>query len=510
MTRTFHTIGWSVCLALSLPLVPTARADVTYTEAEDGLTIIRMSVTPATEPVPALKHRLVARDIDLQHGNAAPYYYRALLEFKDKFQRARKEFGDDFDTWYDTGDEATPIDKLPLDKVREADGNFRFAIETQVIPATSRRDCDWQLGVEDVRGVDLIEFVLDDFNTSRNLSRVLALRTRLAVAEQRYDDALDAMRMNYRLAVDTAGGPFLVCGLIGIAEAGITNGTLLELISAKNSPNLYWALTELPQPLVDLREAARFEMDFGPRMFPFIHHSETTDHSPAEWNRLYTQSLRDLTAMGGNNSAVLNDLGSGLAATAAALVNYSFAKDQLVAQGMDRERVEKMAVGQVMAIYTERNYQSFADDFQKLWYVPFWEMRERHGAVERRLEQARPMGGGPDREVLPVVSLLLPAMEACRAAQVRLERDIAALRVIEALRMYAASHAGGLPARLDEITAVSVPLNPATGQPFVYRLDRSTAVLELPASDGIPGYNRRVEIKIVQPEVSADDADERR
>jgi len=109
------------------------------------------------------------------------------------------------------------------------------------------------------------------------------------------------------------------------------------------------------------------------------------------------------------------------------------------------------------------------------------------------------LGGGPNREVLPIVDQLLPAVQACRAAQVRLERDVAALRVIEALRIYAASHAGGLPTSLDEIAEVPVPLNPATGQPFLYRLDGQTASLDLPASDGIPNHNRRFEISIAKP-----------
>ena len=92
--------------------------------------------------------------------------------------------------------------------------------------------------------------------------------------------------------------------------------------------------------------------------------------------------------------------------------------------------------------------------------------------------------------------MLLPATQAIRRAQYRVERDVAALRVIEALRMYAASHAGRLPASLDQIIAVPVPLNPATGQPFAYRLDGQTAILELPESEGFPSYGRRFEIEV--------------
>lgn len=488
--------AWLI-LNLTIVLTPWARADVTYIAAEDNsLTTVRMTVTPAAEPVPAFKHCFVARDIDLKPGNAAPYYYRAMLDLNPTMDRVRKEFGDDFDTWYIGGGDAIPIRDLPLEKVRKAVDMTNGPIHDHLRHAAQLRECDWELGFEELRGVDVIAALLPEFQQSRELGRILSLQTRLATAEQRYADAIEAMRMNYRLGRDVANEPILVCGLIGIAIAGITNGTATELIAAPNSPNLYWALAEMPQPLVDLRPSARFEIDFGPRMFPFIHQAESTDRSPQEWNRLYAHSFRDLATVGPGGMAARSDTAASLAATAMALAGYSHAKSTLIAQGLDRERVEKMSVGQVMAVYTERNYRVFADEFAKLWYVPFPELRNRDRALGERLGSAGPFAGGAERDVLPIVTTLLPALQAARTAQVRLERDIAALRVIEALRMYAATHDGRLPARLADIDQVPIPNNPVTDEPFVYRLEGATAVLELPSSDGIPGFNRRFEIQI--------------
>ncbi len=518
MKESYPIIHKTVLFALLLLLRTSlqASAEVTYTEGDaDNPTVIRMTVSPAAEPVPALRHRLIARDIDLKSGNAAPYYYRALMQSSQSITRIRDKFNtricaegascaedDQMSRWYGTGVEATPIADLPLDNVREASQMFDWVVDGYLADATMRRDCDWELGVEEIRGPDVISFLLPEFQNSREIARMLSLRTRLAITERRYDDAIDSMRMNYRLGRDVAKPPFLVCGLIGIAIQGITNGTLVELIAAPDSPNLYWALSELPQPLIDMREAARFELDFGLRMFPFIHHAETTDRSPAEWNRLFTDAFRDLSKINGQvtvfgaGAATQTKTVAGIVATAVGLAGYPHAKAQLIAQGLERDRVEKMAVGQVLAIYTERNYQRFANEYEKLWYMPFWEMRRRGDAIEQQLAGSELFGGAEDREVLPLVSLLLPAMQAVRNAQVRLERDIAALRVIEALRMHAASHDGRLPSSLDEIDEVPVPPNAATGKPFVYRLDGQTAILELPAADGIPSYNRRFEIQI--------------
>jgi hypothetical protein len=184
--------------------------------------------------------------------------------------------------------------------------------------------------------------------------------------------------------------------------------------------------------------------------------------------------------------------------TARALVAYPHAKSRLIAQGMDPARVEQMPVGQVIAIYSEQICDKISHEYEKLWYLPFSEMRSASAKVKAKLDAAHPLSGGPDREVIPLMTLLLPALESVRDAQVRLEREIASLRVIEALRIYAAAHDHQLPAKLADITEVPIPPNPATGQPFVYRLENNTAILELPPSDGIRNQNRRYEISIQQ------------
>ncbi len=498
------------CFLAAITAAGALRAEITYVAVPGNLgeRIIKMTVTPATEPKPAFKHRFVAEDIDLKSGNSAPYYYRAMLDLPDRMQDAKKIYdytAADIDNWYAGSEDTVPLDKLPKDKLREfVNTGIGGAIEDQIVEATHRRQCDFELGFTEIRGPELISVLLEEFQRSRELNRMLGLRTRLEVAERRYDDAVRTIRMNYRLAHDFGSVPFLVSGLIGIAEAGITNATVLELMASPDSPNLYWALTELPDPLIAMRDAVRFELDFGPRMFPFIHRAEQTDRSPDEWNRLFTKSLVDLEWAGGSEPVIAQGVPmgdktmAGVASTGIALLGYTHAKEQLIAQGMDRKRVEQMAVGQVLAIYTERNYQRFGDDFEKTWYMPFWESRERSEQVEAALGSSRLTSGAADREIIPLVSLLLPAIQAARSAQARIDRDFAALRIIEALRMYAADNDGNLPSKLDDIKQVPIPLNPATGKPFVYRLDGETAVLDLPLSDGIPNYGRKYEIQIAK------------
>jgi hypothetical protein len=496
----FHTTFFGFVLLIAFAFH--AQADVTYEstqEINNRFDVIRMTVTPAAAPVPSLRYRLVSRDVDLKPGNSVPYYYRAMLNLTRDTENIRKKYSeDDINKWETPGEEGTPIRDLPLEKLRDV---AKETASSGIADATTRRDCNWELGIEDMRGVDVVTFLLPEFTASRELGRMLTLRTRLEIAERRYDDAIETMRQQYRLGHDVSQVPLLVCGLIGIAIDSLSNAALVEFIANPDSPNMYWALTELPQPLVNLQTSARFEMDFGPRLFPYMHNAEATQHSAEEWNRLFTQAVQDFGKAGGllgdqGSNIILNDVGAGVAATGLGLIASPHAKEQLIASGMDRDRVEKMAVGQVMAIYMERNYRGFAEEWEKIWYVPFANMPKTAEIVDKRLAAAHPLGTGADREIIPMAALLLPSIQATRNAQVRLERQVAALRVIEALRMYAAEHNNDLPESLDRITTVSVPLNPATDKPFEYRLDGKTAVLTLPKSDGLNNGNCRFEIQI--------------
>lgn len=489
------------CLMITACLALPARADVTFEKIKEGenkIAVIRMTVTPAAEPVPALRHRLLARSIDLKSGNAAAYYRRAGIAVRPMMTKLRARFDEDtqLSPWYGiVGDDAMPIAKLPVKKLREACQFFDPIYDGDLTAALERSNCDWELGLEDMRGVKLLTFMLYDIQECREMARMMMLRTRLAIAEKRYDDAVTSMRNQYRIGSDVAKMPFLVCGLVGLAIDGMNNSTLVELIASQDSPNMYWALSGLPQPLIDLRPTMQFEMDNVPRIFPLIDRTETAQHAPQEWNRLYTQTIREYSKTGSDlrggpsSRKELDDIQAGVAATGLALAGYSHAKASLIAQGMDRGRVEKMAVGQVIAIYTERLSSKFSDENEKLWYMPYANMQKAWDALEKRIEDAKPFGRSENREIFPTASLLTQPIPTARVAQVRVERDLAALQVIEALRMFAADHDGKLPKTLNEITAVAVPNNPATGKAFQYRLDGATAILDLPPSDQVKAAN---------------------
>ncbi len=79
----------------------------------------------------------------------------------------------------------------------------------------------------------------------------------------------------------------------------------------------------------------------------------------------------------------------------------------------------------------------------------------------------------------------------------RLDADVAGRQCIEALRHYAATHNRQLPAKLGAISDIQLPNDPATGQPFAYRVESSKAILEVsPPKGGEPRQGVRYELTI--------------
>jgi hypothetical protein len=85
-----------------------------------------------------------------------------------------------------------------------------------------------------------------------------------------------------------------------------------------------------------------------------------------------------------------------------------------------------------------------------------------------------------------MAKLLLPATQKVVEAGVRVDRRIAALRCVEAVRLYAAEH-GKLPVKLADV-GVPVPIDPVTGQGFSYEADGNTFTLT-----GVPFPGRPAE-----------------
>ena len=484
----------TIAVLLVLALVGTvADAQIKVTEPDqnpDDIEIIEMTVSAASQPDPVFKHRLTFLPYETTSGNAATIYLAGLAEYslEKMFRDLEKKYGEEAYEWSYLD---TPTEEIPLDKLKLTSAEFDPFIKEFIAQATRKRSCDWGLNMEDKTGPWFLEMNLSWMQDTRTISRTLAIQTRLAIIESRFDDAIDLMRMNYRLAENVGREKVLVGTLIAIAETSITNGSMTHFIAAPDSPNMYWALTELPRPMVDLRGAIRLECANGLRIVPELASADTEEHSIEEWSRIAREipvSLMEYTYQATESEIIglrFIPLGFGI-------MSYGLAKQRLIESGMDPEKVEAMAVGQVLLIDAKQEYLRVANLMEKEIYLPFPSSDERSDKIEDLMFSNQSQMTGGFGQIF--AGLLLPALQQIRAAQIRTDRDIDALRVIEALRMHAAE-TGKFPTKLSDISVVPVPVNPATGKPFEYRLDGETAVVELPRSDG-PIYSKRYRISL--------------
>jgi hypothetical protein len=222
--------------------------------------------------------------------------------------------------------------------------------------------------------------------------------------------------------------------------------------------------------------------------FPFLQDAETAERTPDEWRKMIVGAVRGLADFSGQRE--LQDWQSELAAVGILAKLYPVAKQELLASNMDPQRVERMPVGQVVAIHTARVTEYAYHELFKISLLPYDEAARRMPEMRGRLEKEilRRDAALSGRAGLPIASLLLPAIQNVLHAQIRPARDFASLQTIEALRMHAAANGGKLPASLADVKIVPVPIDPARGEPLPYKYDAATgtATLEAPPLTGWP------------------------
>lgn len=492
-----------VSLLLAMTLAPAASAGVRHIEDEEnsGHVVIQMEVTPADEPSPVFEHRLTYGIHERLPGNRPQWYARAYPESHVAWSTWNKlASSDDFEPYYSSG---TPVEEVAWDKLDSLGRNLsRSLVEDHVVPGAMRRDCDWGIRSEQFTGAEFFALLIPEFNSSRSLARLLNLQIRLAIHERRYDNAVRYLRTQYQLGADVGEEPIIVCGLVGIATTGIANAGVADLIAAPDSPNLYWALSELPAVPVSMGPALRVELSIPQQQFGEYRELESSERLPEEWNSHWKSAVASVSGLtfNFNNSPPRRfEFLPHVAPLAIGLHGYSHAKQRMIDWGYDADKVEAMPVGQVLSLYSARVSQLRTDLYMKTYLAPYSFGRSLQKGASAYLTANQHLADGADRDLTPFNSDMLSVVRAVRTAEMRVACDLAALRVIEALRMHAARNDSRWPDSLDDVTCVPVPLNPATDKPFLYHRDGETAVLELPESDGLPGYSRRYEITIAKP-----------
>jgi hypothetical protein len=97
-------------------------------------------------------------------------------------------------------------------------------------------------------------------------------------------------------------------------------------------------------------------------------------------------------------------------------------------------------------------------------------MREAAGRLDRDVRKGRAISR-------ITAGLSGPSLSKLLESQGRLERRLALLRCVEALRLHAANNQGKWPPPSLDVVKVPLPVDPFTGKPFSYKVDGNKAVL---------------------------------
>jgi hypothetical protein len=243
------------------------------------------------------------------------------------------------------------------------------------------------------------------------------------------------------------------------------------MVQQPGCPNLYWALTDLPYPLVDLRKGVQGERTLLAAELGLLR--EDAAMTEAELEKFVSRFSGVMNFAREQGGRSLRNPEPGLQRRAKESKKVAAARGRLVEAGCAEPLVKRLPPLQVILLDDKQAYEVERDERLKLLALPLWQVgtcRTDCQSVlpnEDRLE-TRPTEGDN------LFSDLLPHIAKLRRTQGELERQIALLRHVEALRLYAAKHAGKLPARLSDMT-VPLPADPVTGQPFAYAVEAGSA-----------------------------------
>ena len=301
------------------------------------------------------------------------------------------------------------------------------------------------------------------------------------------------------MAKNVGEGPTLIQLLVGLALQSIMLERVEDWIARPDSPNLYWALTTLPQPLIDPRIGFQGESLFLEAMVPNLAKLRNGPLPKDDAPRIIQGVLKDLGRLGGELNPEPNESKATLGQLGFAgyvVWQYPAAKQELIERGRPAKQVDDMAGSQVVFLNSLERFFEIRDAQWKWIGVPYYQARPGLRESETMYKKSREKYSTD--LFFSVFSLVLPASDHVLFSVARQERRMAALRTIEAVRMHAATHGGTPPHQLADVKIVPVPNDPVTGKPFGYELkDRTVILTAAPPEGEAPSVNTALRYELL-------------
>jgi hypothetical protein len=302
----------------------------------------------------------------------------------------------------------------------------------------------------------------------RQFANLLRLSIALNIAEGKFDRAVEDMGVVYAVSRHLSEQPFLVQVLVATGINAVALHTMQHFVPAENSPNLYWALGDLPNPMIDLRAAMRYERAGVYFSIPQLKDAREGKLTAQQWNN----ALRQIARVRGTPPGRTSPSPEQLAAPVIGIKDYAAGKRYLMEQmGMPREKVEAMEVAAVIGNFHVALYERQTEEYDKWLTLPFWQGFDqilKHEQAHQRHVGDHPWG---------LSALFIPATSRFVITVKKVDRQIAAWRTVEALRAHAAA-TGKLPERLEDMKETPAIIDPMTDTHFDYKVEGDFAVIE--------------------------------
>jgi hypothetical protein len=444
-----------------------------------------LTVSPQGAPALALDYRLLPLSSLLKEGNAVPIYSRLVHEQSDA---SRKYWTETPKAW-----NLLSIDKIPLADARKFLQQEHNLLR-QLDLGARRRTAEWNYTLDQGNP---IEILMPDTQSMRNYAPMQILQIRVALAEGDFPRAAHHLQTGFAMSRHVNEGPFLIGSLVALILASQFTGCVADFIERPDAPNLYWALATLPHPLIDLRQVLDHEFRMVEGVVPELEDLDR-ERTPEQWDAILRRIRTQLYGLPqeGKPPKLPDWYPKDSAPEDSATKSHDLpAARAFVARtkGLTADKVEAMPASQVLLLYMADTYRKDRDAWYRVAYLPYPQARPFLEAAQKQFLALR-------SSEAHLLSQLFPAFERILYRQIAVERNLAALRVIEALRIYAAAHDGKLPDKLADVTEVPVPDDPGTGQHFKYQREGDTATLisQVPG-DPIPNQGLRYRVTIRKP-----------
>jgi len=331
-------------------------------------------------------------------------------------------------------------------------------------------DQSWDLRMRDLKGVELYGYLLPEVQQYRDLARLLRFRALEQLGRRDFAGAVATIRIGYRLAAFLRQGEMLIQQLIAVAVEGIMQETIEDAIRTPGCPNLYHALATIQHDRRSFLRAIEIELSGIERAIPVLNQPEEILWDQDTWKKEWSKSAESFSQLSGvfsNNEGILRGAKAGLNLLLATELasDAREARQRLIQSGLAKEKVAKMYPEQVVAIDAAQQLRKSANELLAACLQPYPAAKDAIGRVNQRLsQQANRVGAKSLATTLAGTIMPAQAIETALNAELRLISTHNRLLTIEAVRHFAATHAGQLPKTLTELTDLPPHIDLHTGE----------------------------------------------